>query len=589
MAGLRDMTGEQMVTAAKGQVSQGFGVMKQKLAEGADKVAGWARGADGAPQPAAQAAPQPRAPAGTIFDTVDAAKAQNGLRSAADTPVMRTVAQAYNDVPAGAQGQPQMRTPPQTPEGIAAQQAKGLRDAARAAPPAPASAPAAAPAPASATPAAPAKAGLRSTASKVMRGAGVLATGLAAADAGIKASQGETPEQLRGGSAVQGGATEFYDNALFGKGREFAHGVKGALGAVTGDGESYDKATGEFVENARPAGVRAGLMGVVDRFAKGWSEGAAMEGRPAAAAPRAGSVQPPMPPASPVDAGMAAPKASAPGADNMVDTLSGGRVTADQLIDGTAVPAYGQGAIRRGDGSAVAVGMRSADVQPEARQRTDEYGRPINDIGKAYGALAMARAHQARDSGKVAEAELGVKQANAGTAAARLRSEQRDKRAADVPNEIKAEVMRDPALTSIKDPKEREAAALERTSDLEARMRRTAASGGKQLGDIDVVERRQMIMADNLRRRLEESRSSMDSFMRDFVGNKRFDSQNLYDYMPKEVEDAPFGRIVTMRNDNTVRVRKVVRNGESNWFSPNGPIDADMMALIEAAPKKGQK
>lgn len=125
--------------------------------------------------------------------------------------------------------------------------------------------------------------GLRATA-KVLGTAGAV---LGVADGVDKAMSGQTPEQLTGtGGAVQGGATEAYDNLAFGQGRKLAHGMKGAIsGAVPSSnmGKLDMNTVGkpgvepQYVQPEAPVGLRQRAGAIVSGFGKGWDEGAAME------------------------------------------------------------------------------------------------------------------------------------------------------------------------------------------------------------------------------------------------------------------------------------------------------------------------
>ena len=74
---------------------------------------------------------------------------------------------------------------------------------------------------------------------------------------------------------------------------------------------------------------------------------------------------------------------------------------------------------------------------------------------------------------------------------------------------------------------------------------------------------------------------------RDFFGNKRFDSRDLYSYDVKSAKPAiDGGYVIELNNGNTVKA-EAVSGGGFNFFTPNGPVDADLAKLytpvVEAA------
>ncbi|HYF28569.1 MAG TPA: hypothetical protein VD931_22710 [Baekduia sp.] len=300
-------------------------------------------------------------------------------------------------------------------------------------------------------------------------------------------------------------------------------------------------------------------------------------------------------PAAPVAASVPGTPAAAPsGPDNMIRTTRGARVTADQLIDGKDVPAPGQGAIRRGSEPAVKVGAK-VDA-PDAPTPGDSKGRGLR--GATGGTLAShmvnlaalnmnAKAAAAKESGAAKQAELGIKDAAHRLNVYKTREELRAKTKADIEKEVEDTVMR--GMDSSLKKEEREALGAKGKAELMSRVRHTAANRGMDLGDLSGAERRKILDGEKFRRALVGSRDETLQQVKDYFGQKRFDSDDLASYMPKTVKrDGARGYIIETENGNTMTVRAAA-GGRFVLMGPNTPVDADLMQHIFRAAENQSK
>lgn len=138
-----------------------------------------------------------------------------------------------------------------------------------------------------------------------------------------------------------------------------------------------------------------------------------------------------------------------------------------------------------------------------------------------------------------------------------------------------------------------EAGIKQKGADLHDRLRHTASvtPGVGSLGRVSESQQTLLHKANDFRERLETTgRSGVIPWAQDFFGNKRFDSKNLYSYLParddkgavKPAIPETFGYSVEMGNGNRIKVYKL-GGGGFNFTGPNDPIDADAMELIKPA------
>lgn len=178
-------------------------------------------------------------------------------------------------------------------------------------------------------------------------------------------------------------------------------------------------------------------------------------------------------------------------------------------------------------------------------------------------------------------------------------------------DEVSQEVLRDPALAK-KDstlgfggetPEANKARVAQATATLKSNINYSVGnrSDGKKYGDLAPVEKQQLFLANRVKQKIEAGRSDVTQVMRDFFGNKRADSRDLYSYMPKtgkdgslqgaEIASLPGGGsyVLKAQNGNTMTASRGM-GGEWNITGPNGPIDADIAALfaphLDAAEKR---
>lgn len=87
--------------------------------------------------------------------------------------------------------------------------------------------------------------------------------------------------------------------------------------------------------------------------------------------------------------------------------------------------------------------------------------------------------------------------------------------------------------------------------------------------------------AHKLKTKLEAARSNFGQIMRDYFGNKRFDSADLRSYQPVRAEKANDGGfVIHFANGNTAKVSDL-QGGGFNWFGANEPVDADLAAILK--------
>jgi len=262
------------------------------------------------------------------------------------------------------------------------------------------------------------------------------------------------------------------------------------------------------------------------------------------------------------------------------------RLDPNAMLDNPRTPIpEGTGAFRRtGAKNATLVDSRAAKLRDAQTQVPAS--QKIGPAGFLGGLTARVASVKSAQAGANAENTAIAQQMKA----AALRLQMRQQREKGVESELRNEVVRDPELAGMA-KEEREAATNQRVADISQRFARSAASQGKELGDLSTVETSQLRSLEQFRKGLEKQRGGIDNFVRSFIGNKQFDHENLYDYAPESVRDAALGAILTMRGGNEVRVDKVVRNGETHWFSPNDPLKTDLTDLVEIArkSKKGAK
>jgi len=109
---------------------------------------------------------------------------------------------------------------------------------------------------------------------------------------------------------------------------------------------------------------------------------------------------------------------------------------------------------------------------------------------------------------------------------------------------------------------------------------------GMKVEDLDPKHVEQLLLARKVRDKVNEGRGNFGQSVRDFFGNKRADSSDLYSYLPAKVERATLpgggGYVVHSRNGNTMTVKQA-QGGGFNFTGPNDPVDADIAALIRPA------
>jgi hypothetical protein len=140
--------------------------------------------------------------------------------------------------------------------------------------------------------------------------------------------------------------------------------------------------------------------------------------------------------------------------------------------------------------------------------------------------------------------------------------------------------------------KDAHAANLQKAEvELKGDIKYTLADTGKKYERLAPAERQQLFQAAEFRSKVMDARGGIKQSMVDYFGNKRFDSKNLYSWLPARdksgtVQPAtalPDGTLqVKLGNGNTVSVGAVAGGG-FKVLGPNEAINADMMALVQPA------
>jgi hypothetical protein len=126
----------------------------------------------------------------------------------------------------------------------------------------------------------------------------------------------------------------------------------------------------------------------------------------------------------------------------------------------------------------------------------------------------------------------------------------------------------------------------------------------RKIGELSNAEVEQLMMAKRIKNKFESGRGDAVQSLRDFFGNKRFDSRDLYSYLPAVGKDGSLqgaqiasipgggGYVLKSRNGNTMTATRGL-GGEWNLTGPNGPVDADVAAIfakhLDAAEKRASK
>lgn len=114
---------------------------------------------------------------------------------------------------------------------------------------------------------------------------------------------------------------------------------------------------------------------------------------------------------------------------------------------------------------------------------------------------------------------------------------------------------------------------------------------GKKYEDLNQTEREQLFLAKKFKDKVVDSRGGLANKASNFFGNKRFDSKDLYSFMPSGAEGTviPFqgGYKIQTQNGNTMFVKQAMGGG-FNWTGPNDPVDADLSALVTPHIKRYQ-
>lgn len=452
--------------------------------------------------------------------------------------------------------------------------------------------------------------GLRGALSTAGRAAGPAAAALSEGISLTGAlSNGENPIKAVGRSALRGGMTMLGGAAGAGLGTLAAPGAGTLAGGAAGAyaGQKVGNAAADYVFGPEaPAAAPA----------------------PQAAQPQSGVLEGHSSPSGDYLNGQRLPTAGAPGSG-----LRTVPVTAGEVMGGTANPAPGQGAFQRttpgNPGQAVAVGGDESVARDAAQARANSEAAAaknlrsggaqpqpgvFGEIAQMQGLRTKVQSDAARDSAtreglrlasttrgqditregqqtsaalKIAELHRAMGNENETRVTKRTEDYVRSKMTPE-----RAQLFNDPATRAAEEQK-----LKQQTSDVQERIRHTQSLTGKGVGELPEAQHSLLLKANDLRERLEgEGRKGVVAFAQDFVGNKRFDSKNLYSYLPardgsgtvKPAIPETFGYSVEMGNGNKVKVYKLAGGG-FNFTGPNDPMDSEAMELMQPAIAAAQK
>ena len=124
-------------------------------------------------------------------------------------------------------------------------------------------------------------------------------------------------------------------------------------------------------------------------------------------------------------------------------------------------------------------------------------------------------------------------------------------------------------------------------SDIDFSVSNRFGKDKKKFEQLDRDEQSKLFLLSELKQKTTDARGGIMQGFRDFFGNKRFDSRDLYSYDVKSAKPAiDGGYVIELNNGNTVKA-EALSGGGFNFFTPNGPVDADLAKLytpvVEAA------
>lgn len=222
----------------------------------------------------------------------------------------------------------------------------------------------------------------------------------------------------------------------------------------------------------------------------------------------------------------------------------------------------GHGAAQRAAKNAADVGLRKATL--------------ANDVAKAnLNANFKSQELQQKDR------ELDIK---GGELGAKLRKEneervnaQLDRAAGEITGGLRKGGMfgSDETADQYKVRKEQDAAKFRNSVEYSLRQ------SGVNVADMKNEQVQGFRDAHKIKTKMEAARGTFGQSVRDFFGNKRFDSDDLRSYTPvKAVKANDGGFLIHFANGNTAKVSEL-QDGKFNWTGPNAPVDADIAAILK--------
>lgn len=236
----------------------------------------------------------------------------------------------------------------------------------------------------------------------------------------------------------------------------------------------------------------------------------------------------------------------------------------------------GYGAISRQQANATNASLRNQQIQSTANM--------------ARVKMIQDQFNKDREFGQKAEELKSTREDKADTKGNERRQKLNEQRAAIIEGGPKTSMLGD------EKPDQHKSRVTQRAADIEDHLQASVADlkNGKNLNTMKPKEVQYLYRAYDNKRSLEESRPGFWQSAADYTGAKRFDSKNLYGYVPSAVTPSKVpGETwrVEMANGNTIALKELA-GGKFNVLGPNSPVNSDLMEqitpLIERYKKTGK-
>lgn len=305
-------------------------------------------------------------------------------------------------------------------------------------------------------------------------------------------------------------------------------------------------------------------------------------------------------------------RSAAPSPAGTTTGAQGQTPSAEALMKGTAIPASGTGAFRGGDRPAVSVGGENAPnettpVNAQAYRRA--HGLATEDVKPPNGVFGYMAGAGAKATAAATENRTNANKLALRSGDIQLRGQDVQLAGHDMQNRLalydrmhtlgneneqrvekrtteyaRGKVAQPSGgLLSSGDRQNYEGQVKAKADETHELVKYSIADrkDGKTIGDLSPTEHNQLLLANDLREKITDARGGIVQTMRDFFGNKQFNTKNLYSYMPTGAERSlQGGYLIHFANGNTAHVKETA-GGQFQIFGPNTPIDADIMAVLK--------